>query len=175
MMKKTLLHAVLIGIAVISAPSFADPIELEQLARWNLTPHIDFVKNIASDRKILEQHMPQNVWFGTLDANSGAVYSTQHSPKDFSIPFVYYGKNVEGADVWVDDKTLDDEYPVFYKVNIAQLDTNLIVRWQIAEYAIGEKGSLGKFIGTNGIIKQMEFIPTQLGNWELYSVYTVKE
>ena len=178
-MKRNLFGIGLIGFVFISAPAFAkDNGEYKNaLAACKAFNADAFVKSVASDKKVLKKFTPRDVYFGTLEANTDTVYEVQYSPKNFSFPYSYVGKNVDNEDLWVDKTTLDDEYPTYAKVTISRDDTNqLKVRWQVAEYEIVEKGKVGKFISTSGKIQQMEFSPNgKNGCWELAAVYNVKE
>lgn len=168
------LRTALFILAFASSPAFSE--NYEKPAKCNHQDDLSFVKEISSDRKNLEKYMPENVFFGTLYARSGSVYETQYSPKDFSIPFIYFSKNTENKDVWVNKDTIDNEYPEFFKVDISRNDKDLLVRWQNAEFDIGKGGKPGKFRGTKGEIQQMEFTPEgKNGCWELRAVYSVEE
>ena len=178
-MKRKLLGLVVTSLAFIAAPVFAkDTSEYKKaLAACKAFDADTFVKSVSSDKRVLKKFTPKDVYFGTLEANSETVYEVKYSPKDFSFPYSYVGKNIDNEDLWVDKSTLSDEYPTYAKVNISRDDTNqLKVRWQIAEYEIAEKGKVGKFISTSGKIQQMEFTPNGKNNcWELSAVYNVKE
>jgi hypothetical protein len=178
-MKKTILNTIIFSLVLISAPSFAKGNDeyKNALTACKSFNGVAFVKSVSSDKKVLKKFTPKSVFFGTLEANNETVYQVEYSPRDFSFPYSYAGKNVDNEDLWVDKTTLDDEYPTYAKVSIIQDDTNqLKVRWQVAEYEIGEKGKVGKLISTSGKIQQMEFSPNGKNNcWELASVYNVKE
>lgn len=163
-MKMNSFKTALLILTLFSAPAFSD--NREKPAKCNYPDDFSFVQEIAFSRKNLEKYMPKNVFFGTLYERSGSVYEVQHSPKDFSIPFTYFGKGANNQDAWVKPGTATLKYPVFVKVDISHADKGLRVRWQNVEDEIHR---------TNGIIQQMEFTPRENGCWELRAVYTVEE
>ena len=131
-----------------------------------------FFTEIAKDDVLFKKYTPKIIRFGTLDANSGAVYEVKNDSDNFKFNFKPYDDGT-----WIEKGSEHDLKPVYAQININQdQENNIIIRWQrgVAETQSGSNKP--EIAYTFGDIKEMTFMRDKNNKcWELYSVLNVQE